>query len=234
MKKNETEKTLSLVSVSQLSNEILGTRLTQLREFYLQTQQAFADKIGVNRQTLADWEHGKYLVSIPCLLKIQNMYHISIDDFLNPSIPVEELCAHAKRDTELERMQKEWEAQKRNEQELLLKKQELLIKAQKNLENAQESYTNNFVTFAQVLIAAVLLISTTSPLVGIPLCIAYFLFRKRLGVQSWILDVIAVLCLAFDFHGSFVLLNSTLFHFGHGEATLIESRLNLQGLYNIF
>lgn len=234
MTKDETAQALPLEAESRLSKEVLGTRLKQLRDFHCQTQCAFADKIGVRRQTLASWEQGVCVPSIPHILKLRDLYKISMEDFLNPSIPVEAVCTRARKTTELERRKMEWEEQKRNEQERLLKVRETLINEQEHLIKEQETQMKNFVMFAHILIAAVLLFSTTYPLVGLPLCIAYFMLKKRLGIQNRILDVIGILCLVFNCCGTYIILNTLFFHFGYGEVEKIASCFNSSLLYGAF
>ena len=206
MTKNETDKALPLKPETRLSKEVLGARLTQLREFHLQTQQAFADKLGVCRQTLASWEQGVSLPSLSYMLKLRDSYKISMEDFLNPSIPVEAICTKAVKLEEWEQKIKEWEEQKQKE---------------------QETQTKNFVMFAQALIAAVILFSTTYPLVGLPLCVAYFLLKKHLGVQNRLLDIISILCLIFNCYGTYWILDELFFHFGYGEVEKIASCFKL-------
>lgn len=125
----------------------------------------------------------------------------------------------------------EWEEQKRDEQERLLKAKEALISKQEHLIKEQETQVKNFVMFAHILIAAVLLFSTTYPLVGLPLCIAYFMLKKRLGIQNRILDVIGILCLIFNCYGTYWILDELFFHFGYGEVEKIASSSNSSLLY---
>lgn len=227
MTKNETDKALPLKPETRLSKEVLGARLTQLREFHLQTQQAFADKLGVCRQTLASWEQGVSLPSLSYMLKLRDSYKISMEDFLNPSIPVEAICTKAVKLEEWEQKIKEWEEQKQKEQEQILKARKGLINEQEHLVKEQETQTKNFVMFAQALIAAVILFSTTYPLVGLPLCVAYFLLKKHLGVQNRLLDIINILCLIFNCYGTYWILDELFFHFGYGEVEKIASCFKL-------
>lgn len=46
------------------------------------TQEQIAETIGVSRQTISNWENGRTLPDVMSLIKISDMYQISLDDLL--------------------------------------------------------------------------------------------------------------------------------------------------------
>ena len=46
------------------------------------TQEQVAEKIMVSRQTVSNWENGKSLPDIVCIMSLSDLYQISIDDLL--------------------------------------------------------------------------------------------------------------------------------------------------------
>nr|WLJ26360.1 MAG: helix-turn-helix XRE-family like protein [Firmicutes phage HS18] len=49
------------------------------------TQKEVADRIGVSETTIFNWENGKNKMPLEGLVKLANLYDMSIDDFLLPS-----------------------------------------------------------------------------------------------------------------------------------------------------
>ena len=47
------------------------------------TQEQTAAHIGVTRQTLSSWENGKTYPDIVSLIKLSDLYRLSLDDLLN-------------------------------------------------------------------------------------------------------------------------------------------------------
>lgn len=197
--------------VFDLSSEDVGMRLKALRTFHHYSQQDIADALGVQRQTVTGWEASKSLPSPRYIAKLRDIYHISAEQLLDLSIPAEELFLSLEVEHETDSAQEEWELEKKQEKELLSKW---------------------FVMFSYVLLATVILLATTYPPIGLITCIGYFFSRKRLGIQNRILDVITTICLLFNCYGVYIILNELFFHFGHGEATLIESLLNFPEVYH--
>lgn len=61
---------------------MLGTTLKQRREELSLTQQQVADQLHVARQTVSNWETGKNYPDIPTLIKISDIYALSLDIML--------------------------------------------------------------------------------------------------------------------------------------------------------
>lgn len=49
------------------------------------TQKEVADRIGVSETTIFNWENGKNKMPLEGLVKLANLYSMSIDDFLLPN-----------------------------------------------------------------------------------------------------------------------------------------------------
>lgn len=196
--------------VCELAPDDIAARLRALRAFHHYSQQDIADALGVQKQTVSGWETCKSLPSPRYVARLRDVYHISAEQLLDLSIPVEELFLSSASKKETNSAQKERELEKQQEKELLNKW---------------------FVLFFYVLLAAVMLLATTYPPIGLIICIGYFFSKKRLGIQNRILDVIVILCILFNCYGTYIILNDLFFHFGHGEATPIESLLYSLGFY---
>ncbi|MGX7108297.1 helix-turn-helix transcriptional regulator [Facklamia miroungae] len=81
-------------------NEILKEKRKELNL----TQQQVADQLNVTRQTLSNWEVGKSFSDIPTLIKISNLYQLSLDYMLKGDV---NLMNKIKKNTnELEKYQK--------------------------------------------------------------------------------------------------------------------------------
>lgn len=46
------------------------------------TQQEVADILEISRQAYSNYEHGKRLPSLPVLIKLADLYHVSLDDLV--------------------------------------------------------------------------------------------------------------------------------------------------------
>ena len=57
-------------------------RLKKLREFSNLTQKDLADKLGVTKQSVSNWENGNILPSIEMLVSIANFFSVSTDYLL--------------------------------------------------------------------------------------------------------------------------------------------------------
>ena len=68
----------------------LGQRLKDLRNKHNITQEEFADKLYVSRQTISSWENDKSYPDIHSLLMISDMFKISLDDLVKGDIEIME------------------------------------------------------------------------------------------------------------------------------------------------
>lgn len=64
-------------------SESVGKKLSKLRKAYGYTQTDFADKLGVKRSVVADYERDKVRINIDLLLKIASLINISLDEILD-------------------------------------------------------------------------------------------------------------------------------------------------------
>ena len=60
-------------------NNMIGSNLKYLRDKYDYTQEQFAEKLGVSRQTIAKWENGESLPDIERCAEIAIMFSVSLD-----------------------------------------------------------------------------------------------------------------------------------------------------------
>lgn len=68
----------------------LGQRLKDLRNKHNITQEEFADKLYVSRQTVSSWENDKSYPDIHSLLMICELFKISLDDLVKGDIEIME------------------------------------------------------------------------------------------------------------------------------------------------
>lgn len=61
---------------------MIGTRLTELRSKHDMTQEEFAERLDVSRQAVSKWELDKTLPDVNKLLKISELYKVSLDYLL--------------------------------------------------------------------------------------------------------------------------------------------------------
>lgn len=68
----------------------LGQRLKDLRNKQNITQEEFADRLYVSRQTISSWENDKSYPDIHSLLMISDLFNISLDDLVKGDIEIME------------------------------------------------------------------------------------------------------------------------------------------------
>ena len=60
----------------------LGDKLIELRKENKMSQEKFAEILGVTRQTISNWENYKNYPDISTIIKIGDVFHISLDILL--------------------------------------------------------------------------------------------------------------------------------------------------------
>lgn len=68
--------------IKQRGYMLIGERLAEIRTKHNMTQERFAEQLGVSRQAVSKWELDKTLPDIEKLLKISELYQVSIDYIL--------------------------------------------------------------------------------------------------------------------------------------------------------
>ncbi len=68
---------------------MVGERLAELRTKKNMTQEEFADYMGVTRQSVSKWELGKAFPDVEKLIRISELYDVSIDYILKGVLPEE-------------------------------------------------------------------------------------------------------------------------------------------------
>ena len=60
----------------------IGNKIKEARNGAGLTQDQAAEKIMVSRQTISNWENGKTMPDIVSVIKMSDLYHISLDELL--------------------------------------------------------------------------------------------------------------------------------------------------------
>lgn len=71
---------------NQFFNMKLRTNLKFLRDKNKLSQQELADTLGVPRSSLSDYERGHTQIGLDVLLKLSDIFHISVDDLLKTNV----------------------------------------------------------------------------------------------------------------------------------------------------
>ena len=61
--------------------KIFGKRLREVRKSKKITQQELADRLGIKRNTYSDWENGKTEPTFEILVKLADLFDVSLDWF---------------------------------------------------------------------------------------------------------------------------------------------------------
>ena len=61
----------------------LGKKIIEMRKNAKLSQEELAEKLNVTRQTISNWENGKFYPDIDALVKISKCFNISLDDLLS-------------------------------------------------------------------------------------------------------------------------------------------------------
>lgn len=73
----------------------IGNRLKEIREEHHCTQKELASKLGVSRQSVSNWETGKTLPDILSLMRLSDIYQVSIDETVKGTDVAEQSFDHA-------------------------------------------------------------------------------------------------------------------------------------------
>lgn len=72
-----------------MNNQLLSTKIKELRKIHGHTQDYVASAIGVVRQTYSHYETGKRTPSSEILFKLAGLYNISIDDLMQLTMDID-------------------------------------------------------------------------------------------------------------------------------------------------
>lgn len=61
----------------------LGNKIVEMRKEKNLSQEQLAEKLEVSRQTISNWENGKFYPDIDALVKISKYFNISLDNLLS-------------------------------------------------------------------------------------------------------------------------------------------------------
>lgn len=69
-----------------MNTNLIARYLQFLRKSHNYTQEDLAQRLGISRQAVSKWETGTAMPDLEMLLKISNLYGITINDILEPHI----------------------------------------------------------------------------------------------------------------------------------------------------
>lgn len=70
-----------------MHTQLVSKYLQLMRKKHDLTQEDLAQKLNLSRQAVSKWETGNTVPDLETLLKLSKLYHISINDILEPKIP---------------------------------------------------------------------------------------------------------------------------------------------------
>lgn len=70
-----------------MNTRLVSKYLQLLRKKYDFTQEDLAQELSLSRQAVSKWETGNTIPDLETLLRLSKLYHISINDILEPKIP---------------------------------------------------------------------------------------------------------------------------------------------------
>lgn len=83
----------------------VGTKIKEARTALGITQEQAAEELLVSRQTISSWENGKSLPDIVSVIKMSELYQLSLDELLKGD---KELMKKIEKDTKLAKVQKHY------------------------------------------------------------------------------------------------------------------------------
>ena len=85
--------------MSLFSKEIFIQKLKLARKYKKLSQKDVAGYLGLKREAYAKYEGGVSEPSLTNLYNLSIIYNVSLDAFLNPNIPIEEIFKYPKKNT---------------------------------------------------------------------------------------------------------------------------------------
>ena len=83
----------------------IGTKIKEARQTLDITQEQAAEQLLVSRQTVSSWETGKSLPDIVSVIKMSELYHLSLDELLKGD---KDMMKKIENDTKLAKIQKHY------------------------------------------------------------------------------------------------------------------------------
>lgn len=69
-----------------MNQQLISKYLTYLRQQRHDTQETLAKELGISRQAVSKWETGTSLPDLETLLKLSKLYHLTINQILEPCV----------------------------------------------------------------------------------------------------------------------------------------------------
>lgn len=72
-----------------MNTRIVSKNLRRLRKEHGFTQEDLAKELGISRQAVSKWETGNAIPDLEAFLNLSKLYHISMNDLVEPDIPAD-------------------------------------------------------------------------------------------------------------------------------------------------
>lgn len=74
-----------------MKSNLIAEYLHLLRKEHGYTQKELAEELNISRQAVSGWETGNTIPDLDTLLKLSRLYHVTINDILEPEIQAKEI-----------------------------------------------------------------------------------------------------------------------------------------------
>lgn len=175
--------------------ESMGEKLYVLRRQHRFTLEQLAQKLQVSRQTISSWEKNRTMPGKENLMKLSQLYGVSLDVLLGAEKRMEE--TEKKVDERVEE-----------------------YPPFRMIEGYLEKWENQSETRKCSLLAAMaaaLVATIWIPPLGILFCIGTFIISRKWKIQTIWLDILILVCLGINAYYVFGILGHIVFDFGHSE-----------------
>ena len=171
---------------------MLGEKLKEGRIAKGYSQEEVAEKLQITRQAISKWENNRTAPDIDTLVKLSDLYEISLDRLLREEETVQE---------------------KEKKADDVIEDAVSNDKEAKN-ERLEEKH------YIEILFLIVLLIvSCLIPILGIVVSVGVIFLAKKRASYSRILKILALICLIISIYNLTVILNGMFFHSGRATVS---------------
>lgn len=177
------------------TEENMGDILYDLRKQHQFTLEQLAQKLQVSRQTVSSWEKNRTMPGKENLMKLSQLYNVSVDVLLGAEKRTEETEKKVEERAEeyppfqiIEGYMEKWETRSETRKHSLL-----------------------------AAMAAALVATIWIPPLGIMFCIGTFIISRKWNIQTVWLDMLILVCLGINAYYMFGILGHIVFDFGYSE-----------------
>ena len=188
---------------TSVNNSELANMLKELRHEHNYTQEEVAKKLFVSRQAVSNWEKGISIPDHQNLISLSELYQV----------PVKELSGtlylkHENQLTEEEKVKNSPSEKNNVENNKAMKTEETPF---------HESKEYKFLVF--IAVAVIIVVSSLMPILGMGVCIGYFIFRKKLKIQNIFLDILTIICIINNGYSLYIIASHLFLDFGYSKIT---------------